>query len=189
MDIGAIILSGGKSSRFGTDKGLFLFNDSPLVLSSIKVCKNFTDHIIISSNNQLYEQFGFPVVADEYLEKGPMGGIHSALKNSPCDINLVISCDTPFISKELIEMILAEYNNDDVLVTQTIDGKVQTMLGIYHKRLVHKLEENLKNNHLKLISFILETNHRILSIPEKHPFNECFVNFNYLFDLQKYERK
>ncbi|NOR87504.1 MAG: NTP transferase domain-containing protein [Bacteroidales bacterium] len=187
MEIGTIVLSGGKSSRFGTDKGLYLFNDKHLVNYAFKSCQPFSKNTIIISNNEKYQSFQQKVYPDIFISSGPMGGIHSGLHHSTYDINLIISCDTPYISSGLIKMMLQEYSNEDVLICQTSDGKYQTLIGLYHKRIIKKMEHELKLKHLKLIDFIFETNHKIIQIPKDHLFNKCFINFNYLSEAKKYE--
>jgi molybdopterin-guanine dinucleotide biosynthesis protein A len=79
MELSGIILAGGKSSRMGQDKGLMLFRGKQMVQYSIELLNLFTSQILISSNNQEYNQFGFPVVSDIYKECGPIGGLHAAV--------------------------------------------------------------------------------------------------------------
>ena len=187
MKIGAIIISGGKSSRFGSDKGLFLFKNKPLIQYSIDACKAFTNDIIIISGNTDYEQFNYRVISDIYPNSGPMGGIHTGLKNSEHDINIVLSSDTPFVNADLIKLLTENYNKEDILITQTSDGKFQTLLGIYHKRTYGKFEEELSNHHFKMIQFIKQMNYRALQIPSNSPLEKCFINFNYQSELKEYE--
>jgi len=186
MDIGAIILSGGKSSRFGKDKGLFIFKGKPLITYSIDLCNKFTNSILISSNNQDYEQFGLHVFGDVYKESGPMGGIYSGLLNSKHDINLIVSSDTPFIQTELIEILLKNYQNEDVVIFQTSDLKFQTLIGIFHSRIIKLLETELSLNHFKMIRFIQQTNHKIIKLDSNNEFSKSFINFNYQSDIQRY---
>ncbi len=187
MDIAAIILSGGKSSRFGEDKGLFKFKGQSLVEYAIQHCEKFTKNITIVSNREEYLQFSFSIYDDIYKNCGPMGGIHSGLLHSLNDINLIISNDTPFIDSKLVQTLIDEYNNEDVLIFQSYDGKYQTLLGIYHKRIIKKLEIEIQKNHLKMIRFIKQTNHRIIKLPSDDSYNKSFININYLKEVEKYE--
>jgi molybdopterin-guanine dinucleotide biosynthesis protein A len=63
--ITGIILAGGKSLRMGTDKGLVIFRDKPLVQYSIDLLGQFCDRILISSNNKAYSVFGYEIVPDQ----------------------------------------------------------------------------------------------------------------------------
>jgi len=187
MNLGAIILSGGKSSRFGTDKGLFLFKNKPLIQYSIDICKMYTDDIIIISQNEEYKQFNYPIFSDIYAERGPMGGIHSGLSHTKNEVNLIISSDTPFIDKKLIDLLLSNYHKEDVVIPQSSDGRYQTLIGIYHKRICSHFEQELLNNHLKMIHLIKQLNHQVIPVLDKDIMKNCFINFNHLSELQKYE--
>jgi len=185
--IAAIILSGGKSQRFGQDKGLFMFREKPLIKHSIDLCNIFTNSVLITSNNPLYQQFHTKVVPDIYKNAGPMGGIYSGLVNSPCDINLIVPADTPFVQKELIEMLLRNYQNEDILITQTPDSKYQSLIGIYHSRITGLLQKELEMHHYKMIRFIKQTHHKIIKLSAHDKFLKSFINFNYQSDLEQYE--
>lgn len=187
MNIGAIVLSGGKSSRFGEDKGLFLFKGKPLIQHSLDIIKNYTSDIQIISANKEYERFGFNVIPDILSEKGPMGGIHAGLKNAKNDINIVLSSDTPFISTEFIDLLLDNYKNQEALISKTFDGKYQTLIGLYKKSIWPKIDKAIMNKHLKLISFIKTLDFTSIEIPENSHLEKCFINFNHLSELQKHE--
>lgn len=188
MELGGIILSGGKSSRFGTDKGLYIFKGRSLLEYSLDICKQFTQDIIVSSNKEDYQKFGFPMIPDLYKSAGPMGGIYASLLAAKQDINLIFPCDSPYIDESLIHLLLENYENEEVVIFQTADQKYHPLLGIYHKSIVSKLEESLKKGHFKLIDFIFDLNYKIIPIPKGHDFENCFLNFNYLKDLKTYDK-
>ena len=139
------------------------------------------------SANKGYEEFGYPVFKDIYPNRGPMGGIHSGLKQSKHQINLVLSCDTPFVSVKLIKQLLDEYKDEDILISKTPNGKYQSLIGIYHRRIFDTLEEHISKSHLKIIAFIKQMNSKIIELPNKTEFENCFINFNHLSELKKYE--
>lgn len=183
MEFGAVILSGGKSSRFGRDKGLYHLNQKYMVEYAIDLALEFTSELIISANQEDYEQFGYPVIRDTYPDLGPMGGLYSAINASKLDINLILPCDSPFISKELIQKLIIAYNNEEVMIFKTSDGKRHPLIGFYHKNILKNLLEHIENKKLKLIDFISTTQHKIIEIEEQNPLNKCFQNFNYEKDI------
>ena len=92
MEITGIILAGGKSSRMGTDKGLLLLNGKPMVKYVIDVLSKVTSKIIIIANNDEYKQFGYKVYSDLIKDKGPVGGIYTAMNYTNSNTNICISC-------------------------------------------------------------------------------------------------
>lgn len=188
MEIGAIILSGGKSSRFGTDKGLVPFMGRPLIDYSIEISEQFTKDIIISANNNDYEKFGFPLVPDIFKEAGPMGGIYSALRKAKYELNLILPCDTPYIDKTLIHLLINNYDQEDVVIFQTENHRFHPLLGIYHKRILPKLKKSLEKSHFKLIDLIFELHYKIIPLKAQDEYKRCFLNFNYEKDLKSHEK-
>ena len=87
MNIGALILMGGKNSRMGGNiKGLLQIEDVTFLERIISVLKDF-DNIYLSVNKAFsseeikrYEEKGLTVIVDLYDDIGPMGGIYSSLK-------------------------------------------------------------------------------------------------------------
>lgn len=104
-EITGIILAGGKSSRMGKDKGLCDFKGKALVSYAIETLRPLCGNLMISANYfpEKYAEFDLPVIADEVKNIGPMGGILSCLKQSHTQHNLVLSCDTPFVTTDVSE--------------------------------------------------------------------------------------
>lgn len=186
MELGAIILSGGKSSRFGSDKGLASLNGKPLIDYSISLCRHFTKDILLSSNNQEYAKFGLAVVPDVYKNAGPMAGIFSSLQKSKHDINLILACDSPFVNQSIIESLLQEYQDEDVIIFQTADQRYHPLLGLYHQRILTDLQHSLEQGHYKLIELILSLHHKIIPLTERVETEKVFLNINYQKDLDNY---
>ena len=89
MKFTGIILAGGKSERMGTDKGMVKFRNKFLVEYPLEALKPSCPTILISSNNDDYRIFGYPIIQDLVSDTGPMGGIYSCLLNSESHYNLV----------------------------------------------------------------------------------------------------
>ncbi len=110
--ITAIILSGGKSTRMGTEKGLTKLNGKFLIEHIVDVVKKVTDEIIIVANSSDYDVFGYKVFSDINKNCGQMGGIYTGLYYSKTKKNIVLSCDIPFVSSEAVKYILDNSENN-----------------------------------------------------------------------------
>lgn len=155
MKYTAIILAGCKSSRMGSDKGLVLLNGKPMISYIVEILKKMQIPIIIISNNVTYKQFGFPVFSDIIKEKGPLGGIYTGLLNSKTESNIILSCDVPFLSNRIIELIINKDNGYPISVVQS-NGKTHPLIGLYSKKIVKKLFDTILMEKLKVRSFIEE---------------------------------
>lgn len=154
MKITGIILAGGKSSRMGTDKGLVLIDQIPMVERVIQsIVKAGITEIIIIAKNPDYKNFGFPVFPDIIEDKGPLGGIYTGLMKSTTSKNLILSCDIPFINEDVIRK-LVELNEDNVVSVVKYEKKIHNLIGIYDNSLVKDLGEHLIANKLKVGQFL-----------------------------------
>ena len=76
-----IVLAGGKSRRFGTSKTLAEVGGLPMATRAVAVLKRAGLSVgVISSEDGLNEVLGVEVRADVEPEKGPVGGLLTALE-------------------------------------------------------------------------------------------------------------
>jgi molybdopterin-guanine dinucleotide biosynthesis protein A len=145
-DITAFILSGGKSSRMGTNKALLNIDGKSLIQRIVELLDTIIFTIVISSNEpQLYKSLEKKIIKDIYPGRGPLSGIHSVLTYSNTERNLIISCDMPFINKELINY-LCNYESDKDIIILKADGRIQPLCGIYSKKVLPIVELHLKES-------------------------------------------
>jgi molybdopterin-guanine dinucleotide biosynthesis protein A len=190
MKISAFILAGGKSSRMGSDKGLVVFRRKKMVQHVINklMDSGFTDPVIVS-NNYDYKEFGLEVIEDVIKDKGPLGGIYSALMHSKTDLNLIISCDVPFIQTKVIELLIN--NIEDQAVTVLChDYQIHPLIGVYNKKVLKNLKRHLDEDNLKVLSFIQFCGVKIIDTNDyfKDLSINCFENINTKNDLLKLEQ-
>src|SRR5687768_6689031 len=73
-----VVLAGGASSRFGSPKGLALFDGETLVERIVREHLRVFKSTIISTNDaDLFGHLGLPIVADRQAGLGPLGGIEA----------------------------------------------------------------------------------------------------------------
>jgi molybdenum cofactor guanylyltransferase len=149
IQLSGIILSGGQSSRMGSDKAFIEFQGKKLIEYPINLLQQFCNEIIISANSQEYEKLGFKVIRDDFPGCGPIGGIFSSLKHSSNDWNMVVSCDTPFLSSELISKLLEIISDFQCLVPVHF-GKIEPLVALYHKSCLPVLTEKINSGNYKI---------------------------------------
>ena len=164
----AFILAGGKSQRMGTDKGLLLLNGKPFVSHICEAVKPIVgENVVIVCSNADYDFLGFTRIEDIVPEKGPVGGIYTALQRTKTRLNFILSVDAPLISAELLLWIL-DNRDDSFKMTQVqFENKAYPLIAIYDQSLASIFEENLKKNQHRLRQVIKEIKHQTLLIPEK----------------------
>ena len=82
-DITGIILSGGKSTRMGSNKSLLKVGNMTVIERVRNLLQGiFKNVILITNDPEDYKFLGLPMFEDVYRHKGPLAGIHSGLVHS-----------------------------------------------------------------------------------------------------------
>ena len=149
-DITGIILAGGKSTRMGSDKGFLKFNGKSFIEYSIAALKPLVSQIIIVSNNADYDIFNVKRVEDVIKEAGPLAGIYTGLKTSKTEFNLVLSCDVPLITKEILEMLIEAQDRQSDIIQIVSQGKSMPLIALYKKCCETQFYQLLKNDERRL---------------------------------------
>ena len=105
-NISGIILAGGKSSRMGTDKAMLIFNEKPFIQHIIDAMKPLVNNIIIVSDNEERTFLGINRTNDIIKDAGALAGLYSGVHYSKTDCNLIVSCDVPLITTEVLQLLI-----------------------------------------------------------------------------------
>lgn len=175
------ILCGGKSSRMGgLFKGNLKINGKTFletILNSIEYV--FEDILFVGLDKNTFLTYfnygGKRNVDDIYHSKGPLAGIHSALRNCVFDNVFIHSCDMPFIAVDKIEYLLSvheEFENE--ISIPFVRQRFNPLCGIYSKFTADRIESLLINNSLR-VSGIFKITKTMMIYSED---NLAFKNIN-----------
>lgn len=186
-----IVLSGGKSSRMGQEKGLMDFGNIKMIENQLKILEPFCNEILISANSSEYEKFGYRVVKDEHIDIGPLGGLFSAIKASKNDLCIVLSCDIPFINTNIIEELLNHTNSDYSAIVAKYNGRVNPLIAIYDKReVLGKIFIKIQEENYKLMNLLERMKVQIVDFTDREDISEInFSNINTQMDYEKLVKK
>ena len=189
MPITGIILAGGLSSRMGSDKGLVQLCRKPLISYAVDALSGLCNEIIISSASEAYNAMGFAVVKDEIPDIGPMGGIYSALRQSKTPDNLVLSCDLPFVSNDLMNYILEQSDGFEVAVPCEGTEHYEPLCGYYNQSVLGIMSDYIQKSNYKLPDLFREVAINRLQINGPFGFyhKNLFLNVNTKHDLKEAE--
>jgi molybdopterin-guanine dinucleotide biosynthesis protein A len=186
-----IVLSGGESRRFGRPKAFELYEDTPFWQHSLNALKNVTDNQIIVSHPSFVYKFvsdspGLTVILDDDFVrgKGPMAGIYSAMKIKSAEWYVVLSCDIPRINESTVKKLLSLREPTGQAIIPTINGRIQPLVGLYHRSTLDKIEELLHNGNLRVMALLKEVN--VLYVTEEDLQEEIGV-FQNINNPEEYE--
>ena len=175
------ILCGGKSSRMQSEKGLVLYQNKTFIDHVIDAVLPISKNIQLVTNSKDYDHLKYTKVKDLVEDKGPLGGIYSALVDSKTEINLILSCDIPLISTPIIQKLIDNHaTNFDISIFGNSE-RMHPLIGLYSKNSIPSLEKAIELNTLKMIDFVLNSKHQLVSIEEEE--KKFFKNINSQADL------
>ncbi|MDP4162461.1 MAG: molybdenum cofactor guanylyltransferase [Bacillota bacterium] len=158
MKAGAIILSGGKSSRMGTNKALLELNDKTNIQRIFDEINKLTEHIVLVTNEpEMYDFLKIKTVADVYEGKGPLAGLHAGLLASESEVNLAVACDMPFVTAEAAEVLLKNIQAFDAVVP-VINGKRHPLFAAFDQRIIPQIEQVLEAGELRMMNLLEKLN-------------------------------
>ena len=98
-----VIQAGGQSRRMGQDKALLPFLGQPLIQRGIDRLRRLADEILVTTNHpENYAFLSLPLYPDIFPDRGALSGLYTALHAARYDTVLVVACDMPFVSPELL---------------------------------------------------------------------------------------
>lgn len=168
-----LILIGGKSTRFGTEKAAIEFFGKSLILHQIETLNKFDQDIFLvaHSEEQVFnyrKSIEFPkeitfIVDDREIFKHlkifkPMLGIYSGLKELfrlNFEKAFLLSCDMPLIKPEIIELMIKESEGYDFCIPRWNNGFLEPFFAIYPvEKGYYKAREILNSENYGLYNFI-----------------------------------
>ncbi len=192
MELSCIVLAGGKSKRLGRNKITENIGGKMLLERVLDTLSLFKCEIIIvtSASSSLPGIEKYPqikVVRDIFPDKGSLGGIYSGLLLSKTFYNLIVACDMPFLSFDLLQYMLEIAQGYDLTVFR--EGEhFEPLHAVYSKSCVLPLKTLLKLENVRIIEILQYVNARFLTLKEIGKFNHghlSFFNINNEGDLQK----
>lgn len=187
--ITALILAGGRGSRMGSvDKGLQLFNGTPMVTHVLNRLGPQVDEVIINANRSIdqYAALGHRVIPDAIDGfAGPLAGLHVGLMHATTPLLVTAPCDSPFLPLDLVArlQIALELRNADLAVAKTFD-QAHPVFCLVKRELEPHLREFLASGQRKIDKW-----YATLQVVEV-PFDDqesAFANINTEVELRALE--
>ena len=186
------VQAGGKSSRMGEDKALIRLAGIPLIERVLTRIDGLADEILITTNHPgTLAYLNLRMAGDEVPGAGSLHGLKTGLAAARGEIVLAISCDTPFVSRELLENLLSRAHEADVIVPKHGD-KYEPLQAVYNRaRCLPAVEAAIVSGERRMISFypqvhVLPVEEHVLS--NLDPSGLSFFNVNTAEDLERAEQ-
>ncbi|MFW9772621.1 MAG: molybdenum cofactor guanylyltransferase [Candidatus Thorarchaeota archaeon] len=173
LSLAFLILIGGRSTRFGTEKAIIDLYGKPLILHQLEIISKFDldIYLVAHSEEQIFnyrKQINFPSRVTFLIDDRdiftypkiykPMLGIYSGFK----ELNelgfkrtYLLSCDMPLIKAEVIKLMIDESEGYECCIPRWNNGYLEPFFAIYPvMKGFHRAKEILITKNYGLLNFI-----------------------------------
>lgn len=185
MTVGAVILTGGKSRRMGTEKYKIKIGDQTFLERMAANFDGFPELFVSVDAASRHPDIDLPMVADRWKDCGPISGICSSLLACQSDALVVVSCDIPFFNSRLLDRMLEELEEDesiDLVMPKEANGFLQPVCGVYRKRCADTLLKYIESGNYCLLDPLQVLNIRTIPAEE---FRQELININTPEDYER----
>ena len=161
LTIDAAILAGGQARRFGgADKGALVVGGRTIRERQLAALAGIACDVRI-------------VTHDRVPGCGPLGGVYTALAETSADRTIVLACDMPFVSAELLAHLstLAAADNADLVVPRTGRG-YHPLCAVYARACLEPMADRLAARRLKMTDLFEDVRVRVVTADELKPFGD-----------------
>jgi molybdenum cofactor guanylyltransferase len=187
--LSVVVLAGGRSQRMGRDKALLPLGASSLLQRVMDVAAPLSDQRLLVTNSPAsHAAFAWPQKADIYPDKGPLGGLYTALTHSKTDHLLLLACDLPYLNTPFLRFLYRQIDDEhQAFVPESSEG-LQPLCAIYSHRILTNVSQAIDLNQLGMRRLLATLN--ICAIPAAQwqpydPEDRLFTNLNTPEDYQQ----
>jgi len=199
LERSAIILAGGFSSRLGRDKGLVQLSNKPLVKHVTDKTKDLVDErlVVVSSSVQAERYSNIlgedaNVLIDDAGGQGPLAGAATGFERAKGKYSLLLPCDTPFVSRDILHLLLELCINRNAAVPRWPNRYIEPLQAAYCTRPALEAARNAllsgKLNLQTMVDKLQKVRYvSTLVLEQLDPRLRTFLNVNTVLDLKKAE--
>jgi molybdopterin-guanine dinucleotide biosynthesis protein A len=157
-----ILLAGGLASRLGSDKALQPLAGKPLAIRIIERLPDvYQELFVVIARNSLRSEYTavlpefVQVINDEPEGKSPLVGITTGLRATKSQFAVVLSCDIPFVSGNVIRLLLDRALNADAAIPRSREGHLEPLQAVYRRQsMLRQAEQALSRGQLSPLDAI-----------------------------------
>lgn len=136
------VLAGGRSTRMGRDKALLPWLGGTLLEHVAGVVRDAVGNVTV---------IGRGAHPDVVQDCGPLGGLLTTFSLCTCERVLMVACDMPNLTAELLRGMLAVPG--DAVVAESA-GRLHPLCAVYHRKLQHQVALAVQQRSLKMHDFL-----------------------------------
>lgn len=185
QDIAGVILAGGHSRRFGSNKAFACCRGRMLIDHALDLLAPACGEIIIATDRpEIFHETESraSIVRDVVPDKGPLGGIVTAMRSTAKQYFLILGCDIMAGADTIGALVRGGTGETRVA---SVDGRPQYLCGVYPREILPHFEECIERGILSMkaaLKYVTGVN--FTAVPPV-----SISNINTRKDLAEYERR
>lgn len=131
-----LVLAGGRSRRFGSDKAALEVAGRTLLARTVALLQAVTDRVFVSVRaDQVDDELRsvFPLIVDDEPELGPAGGLLAAHRRHDAVAWFVVACDMPSLDEVTVRDLVQSRNarRGATAYRSPANGEAEPLCAIY----------------------------------------------------------
>lgn len=184
-NLSAVIIAGGKSTRFGEHKGLAKLHARPMIDYAIDLAKEISpSQFIVYGKEKYFDVTDIPYYSDIIPDCGPLGGIYTALVKTQSSLVATIPCDMPFLTRGVFRLLCENQLQNQPIVAVSHKA-IEPLVAIWPKTYESKIKDAIYNKLFTIHELIEKEDIPKISIPDlmTNYDEKIFLNINRKEDL------
>jgi molybdenum cofactor guanylyltransferase len=185
IPISGAVLAGGRSSRFGRDKALELWQGKTLLEHALASLEGCAERFIIGGTSERYGFSGVSVHTDLEPFQGSLYGLARALELAQSDRAAVMACDMPGLTREFWNF-MTNLEPAQIIIAENENGFLEPLAAIYDRACLPAIRTALGANQLRMTGWHIGLEVRLIPWTALEPqFGpNLFQNLNTQADLK-----
>jgi molybdopterin-guanine dinucleotide biosynthesis protein A len=171
-----LVLSGGKSTRMGRDKGSLVYSEGLDQRSrGLELLSPFCEKVFVSVRRDQSDLLppGMPRIIDQLSDAGPAAGILAAWQAHPVAW-LVLACDFPYVNEATVADLVAARSGEHATAYVNSGGLLEPLFAIWEPGALQELETQVSHGRFSPLRALAGLEFR--AVPPRNPSQLLNVN-------------
>ena len=148
----------------GTDKAILKLGGRTFVARVAAAMEPLVSELCLIGASDASEHPGLPATPDQLPGRGPLGGILTAIEHANSTDVLVVACDMPLVTTDVLRVLIDAIDADDDAAMPLLARGPLPVCAVYRRRVVAPLRHYLDEGHEKAQGFASRIRTRFVDV-------------------------
>ena len=178
-----IVLTGGTSERFGSDKSQALINGKSLIARILESIPSEFEIILVGQDPHIASST-YTCVQEEPIGGGPVAGFKAGLQICQSELALLVATDMPFAIAKVINLLNSMKSHDEALMYVDAEGFQQPLAALYRVEAVENAFAAMGEVHGKSMRELV-SHLSVTQIPATEEVSKSLIDIDTAADLDR----